>query len=46
MQAQNQIDAMYELSNIIAGDITSLLPDPCTLSLPEVEQVTEWETMR
>lgn len=44
VQPQDQIDAMYELSNIIAGNIKSLLPEPSKLSLPEVEQVTEWET--
>jgi len=43
VQAQDQIDAIYELSNIIAGNIKSCLPEPCQLSLPEVEQVTEWE---
>ena len=33
---QDQIDAIYELSNIIAGNIKSLLPEPCQLSLPTV----------
>ena len=33
---EDQIDAMYELSNIIAGNIKSLLPEPCQLSLPTV----------
>lgn len=44
VQAQDQIDAVYELSNIIAGNIKSLLPEPCKLSIPEVERVTEWAT--
>jgi len=43
VQDQDQIDAMYELTNIIAGNIKSLLPEPCQLSLPQVEQETEWE---
>jgi len=44
VQDQDQIDAVYELSNIIAGNIKSLLPEPCKLSLPQVERVTAWET--
>jgi chemotaxis protein CheX len=44
VQDQDQIDAMYELTNIIAGNIKSLLPEPCQLSLPVVQSETEWET--
>ena len=33
---EDQQDAMYELSNIIAGNIKALLPEPCQLSLPTV----------
>jgi chemotaxis protein CheX len=29
VQAQDQIDAIYELTNIITGNIKSLLPEPC-----------------
>ncbi len=36
VQAQDQIDAIYELTNIIGGNIKSLLPEPCKLSLPTV----------
>ncbi len=43
VQAQDQIDAMYELTNIIAGNIKSLLPEPCHISLPQVERAAEWE---
>lgn len=44
VQEQDQIDAMYELTNIIAGNIKSLLPEPCQLSLPKVEPASEWDT--
>ena len=40
---QDEVDALYELSNIIAGNIKSLLPEPCQLSLPEVERRDEWD---
>lgn len=43
VQAQDQIDAIYELTNIIAGNVKSLLPEPCQLSLPTVESGAEWE---
>ncbi len=33
----DQQDATYELSNIIAGNIKALLPEPCQLSLPTVK---------
>ena len=33
---EDQQDAVYELSNIIVGNIKSLLPEPCQLSLPTV----------
>lgn len=36
--AQDRSDAMYELTNVIAGNIKSLLPGPCQLSLPQVMQ--------
>jgi chemotaxis protein CheX len=39
---QDEVDAIYELTNIIAGNIKSLLPEPCQLSLPEVHRGTEW----
>ncbi len=39
--AQDSLDAMYELTNIIGGNIKSLLPEPCQLSLPSVEQTTD-----
>ena len=39
--AQDSLDAMYELTNIIGGNIKSLLPEPCQLSLPCVEQTTD-----
>ena len=42
VQAQDQIDAIYELANIIAGNIKSLLPEPCQLSLPTVHLGNEW----
>ncbi len=42
VQAQDQIDAIYELTNIIAGNIKSLLPEPCRLSLPTVQLGSEW----
>ena len=42
VQAQDQIDAIYELTNIIAGNIKSLLPKPCRLSLPTVQLGSEW----
>jgi len=38
---QDSLDAMYELTNIIGGNIKSLLPEPCQLSLPNVEATTE-----
>ncbi len=38
---QDSIDAMYELTNILGGNIKSLLPEPCQLSLPTVEVTTE-----
>ena len=37
---QEALDAMYELTNIIGGNIKSLLPEPCRLSLPLVEATT------
>lgn len=37
---QDRSDAMYELTNVIAGNIKSLLPGPCQLSLPQVMQTT------
>ena len=37
---QDQMDAMYELTNIIGGNIKSLLPEPCQLSLPCVYGTT------
>ena len=33
---EDQQDSIYELSNIIAGNIKALLPEPCQLSLPVV----------
>jgi hypothetical protein len=44
IQTQGQIDAVYELSNIMAGNIKSMLSEPSKPSLPEVEQGTEGET--
>ena len=38
---QDSFDAMYELTNIIGGNIKSLLPEPCQLSLPCVETTTD-----
>lgn len=38
---QDSLDAMYELTNIIGGNIKSLLPEPCQLSIPSVEAVTD-----
>jgi len=38
---QDSLDAMYELTNIIGGNIKSLLPEPCQLSLPTVEATTD-----
>ena len=38
---QDSLDAMYELTNIIRGNIKSLLPEPCQLSLPTVEGTTD-----
>jgi chemotaxis protein CheX len=32
--AQDRSDAIYELTNLIAGNIKSLLPGPCQLALP------------
>lgn len=43
VQAQDQIDAIYELTNIIAGNIKSLLPEPCRLSLSTVQLGSEWK---
>ena len=40
---QDQIDSIYELTNIIAGNIKSILPEPCCLSLPTVQVSTEWD---
>lgn len=36
VQAQDQVDAIYELTNIIAGNIKACLPEPSHLSLPTV----------
>ena len=41
VQVQDQLDAMYELSNIISGNIKSLLPEPCQLALPKVVRGSE-----
>ncbi len=38
---QDSVDSMYELTNIIGGNIKSLLPEPCQLSLPCVEATTD-----
>jgi chemotaxis protein CheX len=38
---EDSLDAMYELTNIIGGNIKSLLPEPCQLSLPSVEATTD-----
>ncbi len=38
---QDSLDAMYELTNIIGGNIKSLLPEPCQLSIPCVEPTTD-----
>jgi chemotaxis protein CheX len=38
-------DAIGELANIIGGNVKSLLPQPCALSLPQVlveEAITTW----
>lgn len=43
VQTQDQVDAVYELTNIIAGNIKSLLPEPCQLSLPTVMSESEWD---
>ena len=40
LTAQDRMDAMYELTNVIAEHIKSLLPEPCQLSLPQVMQTT------
>ena len=37
---QDRRDAMYELTNVIAGNIKSLLPASCHLSLPQVMPTT------
>jgi chemotaxis protein CheX len=37
---QDRKDAMHELTNVIAGNIKSLLPGSCQLSLPQVMQTT------
>lgn len=37
---QDLMDAMYELTNIIGGNIKSLLPEPSHLSLPCVYETT------
>lgn len=42
--AQDRSDAIYELANVIAGNIKSLLPGPCQLALPQV-LVTTWESL-
>ncbi len=42
VQAQDQIDAIYEFTNIIAGNIKTLLPEPCRLSPPTVQLGSEW----
>ncbi len=36
VREQDRLDSIYELSNIIAGNIKSLLPEPCQLSVPKV----------
>lgn len=36
VSAQERSDAMYELTNVIAGNIKSLLPGTCQLALPQV----------
>ncbi len=38
---QDSMDAMYELTNIIGGNIKSLLPEPCQLPIPTVEASTD-----
>ncbi len=38
---QDSLDAMYELTNIIGGNIKSLLPVPCQLSRPTVVATTD-----
>lgn len=40
VSAQERSDAMYELTNVIAGNIKSLLPVTCQLSLPQVMLTT------
>jgi chemotaxis protein CheX len=35
-------DALGELTNMIAGNFKSLLPQPCDLSLPVVTQGTDY----
>ena len=37
---QDRRDVMYELTNVIASNIKSLLPGSCQLSLPQVMQTT------
>lgn len=44
VQNQDQVDAIYELTNIIGGNIKSLLPEPCQLSIPGVLSGTEWDS--
>ena len=40
VNVQDRKDAMYELTNVIAGNIKPLLPGPCQLSLPLVMPTT------
>lgn len=40
VSAQERSDAMYELTNVIAGNIKSLLPVTCQLALPQVMLTT------
>ncbi len=44
LTGQDHRDAIYELANIIAGNIKSLLPEPCQLSVPTVQEGTEVAT--
>lgn len=44
LQGQDHRDAIYELADIIAGNIKSLLPEPCQLSVPIVQEGTEVTT--
>jgi chemotaxis protein CheX len=45
MTGQDRKDAMYELTNVIAGNIKALLPGPSRVSLPIIMQ-TSPETLR